>query len=76
MPKTCDLPGFIQPGCLYLASEAQGRLKMGRWAWRQMRRQGLRTIQVGKFSYVLADDIIEHFRQRAQSQASNADLHR
>lgn len=24
MPKTIDLPGFIEPGCLYLASEAKG----------------------------------------------------
>jgi hypothetical protein len=70
MPKTIDLPGFIEPGCLYLASEAKGRLKMGTWAWRQLRRQGLRTIQVGTRSYVFGDDIIEHFRQRAQGPTS------
>ena len=70
MPKTIDLPGFIEPGCLYLASEAKGRLKMGTWAWRQLRRQGLRTIQVGTRSYVLGDDIIEHFRQRVRGSAS------
>lgn len=64
MPKTIDVPGFIESGCLYVASEAKERLRIGAWAWRQLRRQGLRVIKVGRQSYVLGDADIEHFRQR------------
>lgn len=32
------LPGVIEAGQLYLAAEAQARLKLGAWGWRQMRR--------------------------------------
>lgn len=69
MPTAVNLPGFIQPGCLYLVSEAKGRLQMGDWAWRQIRRRGLRVIHMGTRAYVLADDLIEHFKQRAEQSA-------
>ena len=54
----------------YLASEAQARLKMGRWAWRSMCRQGLRVVYMGRRCYVLGDDLIEHFRRRTDPARS------
>lgn len=60
-----EAPGLIEPRCLYLASEARSRLKIGDWAWRQMRRSGLRTIRQGNRVYVLGDDLLDFFsRQR------------
>ncbi len=63
------LPGVIEAGQLYLAAEAQARLKLGAWGWRQMRCAGLPIIYQGRRAYVLGDDIIRHF----QSQRSGGD---
>ncbi len=56
-------PGVIEPGALYLAEEARARLKLGDWAWRKMRRNGLRVIRQGRRAFVLGSDLIEYFEK-------------
>lgn len=68
-PSTCvngrpRPPGVIEPGCLLTAEEARKRLGLGAWAWRQLRRAGLRMVRVSGRSFVLSDDLIRHFQQQ------------
>jgi hypothetical protein len=57
-------PGVIEPGCILTAEEARARLRFGCWAWRALRRAGLRTITVSGRSFVLSDDLIRFFGQQ------------
>jgi hypothetical protein len=50
---------FIEGGQLYLATELKRRLGIGDWAWRRMRRRGLRVLRFGRHAYVLGRDAIE-----------------
>lgn len=63
-----QLPGVIEPGRLYLASEAKGRLRIGDWGWRKMRGAGLRVIYQGKRAYVLGDDLLQYFLDLASGE--------
>jgi hypothetical protein len=67
MPTT-DVPFLIEPGVLYLASEARRRLRIGDWAWREMRRDGLNVIYRGKQAYVFGDDVLAFFREQKEGQ--------
>jgi len=59
-------PGVIEPGCLLTVPEVRARLGLGAWAWRSLRRAGLRTIRVAGRGFVLSDDVIAHFRREAE----------
>jgi len=50
----------IRKGELYRIAEAKARLRLGDWAWRRLRREGLRIIRCGRQDYVLGDDLINH----------------
>lgn len=62
---THEVSGVIEPGNLYLADEVRRRLQLGDWAWRQVRRQGLRVTRQGRNAYVLGDDLIAFFRDKS-----------
>lgn len=64
--------GVIEPGRLYLATEARRRLKIGEWGWRKMRRAGLRVIYQGKRAYVLGDDLLTFFRESGSNNPPGA----
>ena len=52
-------PGVIEPQALYTADEARRRLRIGAWAWRKMRRDGLNVIRVSGRAYVRGFCLIE-----------------
>lgn len=56
-----ESPGVIEPGTLYLVEEARGRLRIGDWGWRKMRRAGLKVVRQGKRAYVFGDDLLAYF---------------
>lgn len=56
-----DAPGVIEPGRLYVATEARARLRMGMTTWRQLVRRGLRVVRVGNQRYVRGDDLLNLF---------------
>jgi hypothetical protein len=58
--------GLVPPGALLTAEEAKRRLGIGDWAWRKMRRDGLRVLRVSGRAFVLTDDLIEFLRTRGQ----------
>jgi hypothetical protein len=53
-----DVPGVIEPGRLYTATEARQRLRLGDGTWRELKREGLRVRRIGRCCYVLGDDLI------------------
>ncbi len=56
-------PGVIEGGTIYTIAEVRSRLRLGDWAWRKLRRSGLPIHKFGKQSFVIGDELIEHFRQ-------------
>jgi hypothetical protein len=58
-----SVPGVITPDALYTVEEAKARLRLGDWAWRGLRRRGLRVLRIAGRNYVLADDIIRFFAE-------------
>lgn len=65
---TIKSPGYIAPGHVYVADEVRSRLRIGAWAWRSMRRAGLRVRYVGGRAYVLGDDVIEFFKTQSHQR--------
>ncbi|MCH8047909.1 MAG: hypothetical protein IID44_29800 [Planctomycetes bacterium] len=64
MVATADASlGVIEPGKLYLASEARRRLKLGDKAWKQLRADGLKVVRAGRNAYVLGDDLLRAFSE-------------
>lgn len=54
-----DKPGVIEPGRLYVVSEARERMRAGPTTWQRLIARGLRVTKVGAKSYVLGDDLIK-----------------
>ena len=63
MSGTDSSPGVIEPGKLYVAEEARQRLRIGKAAWRELRRAGLPVTRRGRQAYVFGDDLLAAFRQ-------------
>jgi hypothetical protein len=59
-----DSPGVIEPGRLYVAEEARQRLRIGKTAWRELRRAGLMVTRRGRQAYVFSDDLLAIFRKQ------------
>ncbi len=59
-------PGVIEPGRLYVAEEARQRLRIGREAWRELRRAGLNVTHRGRQAYVFSDDLLAIFRKQQE----------
>lgn len=64
-------PGLIVPDALYTADEARQRLRIGAWAWRQWRRDGLEVLRLSGRSFVRGATLIafveQHGRDGGQS---------
>lgn len=54
--------GFVAPTHLYTVDELRARLGFGAWAWRSLRRNGLRVHRIGGRAFVMGSDLIEHFK--------------
>jgi hypothetical protein len=57
--------GVIEPGKLYVVSEARERLRLGLPAWRQLCRDGLPVVRVGRQAYVFGDELLKAFQREA-----------
>jgi hypothetical protein len=64
-------PGFIEPTVLYRADEAQRRLRLGAWAWRQMRRDGLAVLRVNGRAFVMGSALIEFIERKGREGATD-----
>jgi hypothetical protein len=64
-------PGFIAPGHVYLATEVRSRLRIGTWAWRTMRRNGLKVRYFGRRAYVFGDDVIDFFHKQDSDEGGS-----
>jgi hypothetical protein len=51
---------------MYLAVEARRRLRIGAWAWRQWRRDGLTVLRVSGRAFVTGRALIEYIEQRGR----------
>jgi hypothetical protein len=51
---------------MYLVDEARRRLRIGQWAWRQWRRDGLVVLRVSGRAFVMGSDLIEFIQQRSR----------
>jgi hypothetical protein len=60
----------IVAGEMYRSKDAQARLGIKSWGWRQLKRKGLKTIKVANRSYALGSEIIRHF-EAMQENAGN-----
>jgi hypothetical protein len=60
-------PGVITPNCLYTVDEAQRRLRLGAWAWRKMRNDGLVVLRVAGRAFVLGRDLISYIETKGRS---------
>jgi hypothetical protein len=60
-------PGVIEPQCLYTVEEARRRLRLGDWAWRQMRRDGLVVLRVAGRAYVRGNDVISYVETKGRA---------
>jgi len=56
-----ESPGVVTADALYRLDEFQARMKMGRHAMRQARRDGLRVLYIGRQAYVRGADALEFF---------------
>ena len=61
--------GVIEPGRLYVATEARRRLKLGDKGWRDLLRAGLKVVRVGNNRYVTGDDLLEVFSKLEVTRA-------
>jgi hypothetical protein len=68
MTAQSDSPGVIEPGRLYVAEEARQRLRIGKAAWRELRRAGLTVTRRGRQAYVFSDDLLAIFRKQEGGQ--------
>jgi hypothetical protein len=55
-----QVPGIVEPGCIYHVDELLRRLRWSRHAWRTARRNGLRVIRTAGRAYVSGDDVIAY----------------
>jgi hypothetical protein len=54
----------IKRGELYRAKDVLGRLGLGQWAYRMMKRAGLNVRYVGGRAFLLGDDVIDFFARK------------
>lgn len=64
-------PGVIEPHALYTVEEARRRLRIGQWAWRMWRRDGLLVFRVSGRAFVSGRTLIEFIEQKGGEQEPN-----
>ena len=62
----CAAPGVISPSDLYTVEEARCRLRIGQWAWRQWRRDGLCVLRVSGRAFVTGRALIEYLERHGR----------
>jgi len=72
---TTSLPGVIRADEMYFADEARRRLRIGAWAWRQWRRDGLTVLRVSGRAFVMGRDLIDFIQQRGREPNETGDSH-
>ena len=63
-------PEAIEPGGFYSTTELRGRLGLGPIGWQSLVRSGLRTVKIGKRTYVFADDFLAAVRRQQDQEAT------
>ena len=53
-------PGVITPDAVYTLSEFQERTGLGRWAVKQARKAGLRTLRMHRRAFVRGRDFVDY----------------
>lgn len=61
-------PGVIEPQALYTAEEARRRLRIGQWAWRKWRQDGLVVHRLSGRAYVRGSTLIQFIEQKGGEQ--------
>jgi hypothetical protein len=59
---------MIEPHALYTVEEARRRLRLGAWAWRQWRRDGLSVLRVSGRAFIAGSELIEFIEARGREQ--------
>lgn len=59
-------PQVIEPNRLYGKAEVNQRLRLGPKGWESLRRSGLRTIRIGRGSFVFSDDLLAAIRRHQE----------
>ena len=59
-------PGEIQSGSAYTLRETKARLGWGTVALRRARERGLPVRRLGRRSYILGSDLIDHIRKEGR----------
>jgi hypothetical protein len=59
-------PGVIDAQSLYTVEEARRRLRLGEWAWRQMRRDGLVVLRVAGRAFVTGQQLISYIESKGR----------
>ena len=65
---TSPIPGAIEPGVMFTLDEIKRRSKLGEWALRTARRNGLRVIYTGGRAFVRGQDFVEYLDRIAGGQ--------
>lgn len=60
---TSVTPGVIELHALYTVEEARRRLRIGQWAWRHWRHDGLLVLRISGRAFVTGRAIIEFVEQ-------------
>ena len=57
---TTDSPGVIEPANLYTLCELKKRTRLGDWAIRKARKDGLRVRKIGNARFAFGADFLKH----------------
>lgn len=73
-PAASSDAGVITADAVYTLDEIARRLKLGRWALRTMRQQGLNVHRVSGRAFVIGRDFLEFLQGQASKDVSG-DIH-
>jgi hypothetical protein len=65
------VPGVVSPDELYRVDEFQRRMRLGSWAMRKMRAEGLLVRRCHGRSFVLGSDFIDFVRSASEERPSD-----
>ena len=63
--------GVIEPHALYTVEEARRRLRIGQWAWRQWRHDGLLVLRISGRAFVAGRTLIEFIESKGREAATD-----
>ena len=65
---TTEAPGVIEPAVLYTLAELKKRTRLGDWAIRKARKDGLRVSRVGNARFVLGADFQNFIQEQGNEE--------